>query len=132
MITQAQGDGWMCTTSGATAQCQRSSLAATMSAKLSVTALPPLSATAALATVQVSASSVDPNLSNNIAQASIDITEPLYPRGLGGGLSCQLGRGPGSKVGPDPAPWGVLLGLPLFWLGLQRRLRRTFRSEHGQ
>ena len=89
-IQEAQGDGWTCTISEATMSCTRLSLAAKVSSSLTVSALPPLSVTASLATAQVSADSVDPNLLNNINQASLDITDPLYPRGLGGGLACQL------------------------------------------
>lgn len=127
-IEQAQGDGWTCTTSAASVVCQRPSLLATASVSLTVTALPPLSVTAALATAQVSASSVDANLADNLAESSLDITEPRYPRALGGGLSCQLG----SRPTPGWAAWAALLTVPLL-LARRRRVgrQRTFRNERA-
>ena len=112
-ITDAQGDGWTCQRLGAKLDCTRPNLGAGAESTISLSARPPLSAIAALATARVTSQSVDPVPGNDISEASLDIQDPLSPYGLGGGFTCQF---TGSAERARGTRWHAPMLLLFLWL----------------
>jgi uncharacterized repeat protein (TIGR01451 family) len=121
-------DDWTCTPQGQKVTCLRPSIAAATSATLSVGVNPDPALTSITVTAAVSATTDDPNLSNNMASATASFA-PQKPTLNGGGFGCAVaapGRGAASSG----------LGLFAGWLllGLFRRSRssRRIASEKGR
>lgn len=121
-ILAVDPQGWTCTIEDSHLHCSGRDLRAGEVGEITLTARPPLSATAGLGTALVRARSVDPNASNNTDDDSLDITEPLSAHALGGGLACGLSGGT-----PPAAAHGSGLLLLLLLL-TRRRLGRRQRS----
>jgi len=75
------GSGWTCTVATdagvATVTCERPSLAAETSSTISVVVAAPLTPGTATSSAQVAAATEDSDLSNNVAERSVSVEEPL-------------------------------------------------------
>lgn len=109
---------WTCSQSGTQVECSRHHLKLGEMSTIRVQARPPLGRSAGLSTARISSGSVDPNQSNDIADVSVDIKDPLTATAQGGGLSCGVATS--ARVPPGDA-WGPALFLTLLGLLLRRR-----------
>lgn len=115
---------WTCGAVEEIVTCRRQDLSLGSPSTLVITARPPLSVTASLATATVRSRSDDPFITNNVADVALDDPQPLTGNAFGGGFACAMGS---SAPAPLSAVWGalgLLLGMSVQrWQALRRRRR---------
>ena len=116
---------WTCGAVGEIVTCRRQDLSLGSPSTLVITARPPLSATAALATATVRSRSDDPIITNNVSDVALDNPQPLSGNAFGGGFACAMAPGVPSQLSPICGALGLLLG----GIAKRRQLRQAVRRR---
>lgn len=134
------GDGWTCSVSDSRRQvtCSRESLARGAAADVTLALQPDFADTYVIGQARISATSFDPDLSNNdiAAVASITYDATRYRRASfgGGGFSCSVSgwsAGAATTSSPGLGLW-LLLGLLTFRLSAARPSRSSLPLASGR